>query len=243
MARQSRSTRRRRDRYWQQTQRPLNSLLFILPPLVFFQVFAALYGTELLAAPYDIGRILRYFGATSPYLPPVLILVILLLQHAFRRDRWHWRPEVLAGMAGESVLWAIPLIGMSLVAGHVVAQTATAAAPGPSGFQLVLGAIGAGIYEEFLFRIVLVGLPTLLFVDLLSLREDYVRQAAVLASAVLFSLYHFTAFGGAEPFAWGKCLFLVVAGWYWGQLLLHRGFGIAAGCHVLWDIYVLAANG
>ena len=194
--------RRDRSRYWHQTQRPLHSLVFILPMLLFFQIGAAYCGTHLLA-PHDVGRLLRYFGATSAYLPPLLIVVVLLIQHAARRDRWEVKPKVLAGMFGESVLLVVPLIALSLVGGRIAAGAAGAADPAAT-FQGVLNAVGAGIYEEFLFRLGLIGLTMLLFVDLLSFKEEYVGVAAVLASAALFSMYHFRFFSGSQPFAHGR---------------------------------------
>ena len=67
-----------RETYRWQTHRPLNCLAFILPMLLVFQLAAALYGTSLLA-PRDLGRLLKHFGATAAYLPPLFIVLVLVL--------------------------------------------------------------------------------------------------------------------------------------------------------------------
>ena len=40
----------------------------------------AYYGSTLLA-PQHLERVLRYFGATTAYLPALLIVAVLILQH------------------------------------------------------------------------------------------------------------------------------------------------------------------
>ena len=79
MAKKRGSSSRRRDSYTWQTHRPLNCLVFVLPLLLFFHIGTAHYGTSLLA-PRDLGRLLRYCGATAAYLPALLILAVLFLR-------------------------------------------------------------------------------------------------------------------------------------------------------------------
>ena len=228
-----RSTARRADNYFAHTQRPLNCLVFVLPLLVTFHVGAALYGTSLLV-PHYLLRFLQYFGAGGTFLPPLLIVVVLLLQHLGRRDPWkiHW--AALVGMVAESLVLTIPLIVLARLAG----QAAPAAAPSAANSTLV--ALGAGIYEEFIFRLMFVSLVMLLLVDVFGLRKEVIEVLAVVGGAVVFSLCHFSpaqVFGG-EPFDWGTFILLTLAGILWGGAYVIRGFGIAVGSHVLWDLYV-----
>ncbi|MDY6914420.1 MAG: CPBP family intramembrane glutamic endopeptidase [Planctomycetota bacterium] len=230
----------KRDTYRRQTHRPLNCLAFILPMLLVFQFAAALYGTSLLA-PRDLGRLLKHFGATAAYLPPLLIVLVLLVQHLFRRDRWKVQPQVLAGMCGESVGWTLPLIGLSYMTGRLIAQQAASGPAGETLFQQVALALGAGIYEEFIFRLLLISLAMLLLVDVFDLPETPVAVGVVIISAVLFSMYHFAGsqFAGAVSFPWAEFVFRCMAGAYLGWLYVFRGFGIAVGVHAFFDIYVV----
>ena len=229
-----------RETYRWQTHRPLNCLAFILPMLLVFQLAAALYGTSLLA-PRDLGRLLRHFGATAVYLPPLFIVLVLLLQHLLQRDRWKVQPQALAGMCGESVGWTLPLIGLSYMTGRLIAQQAAGGQGCETLFQQVALALGAGIYEEFIFRLLLISLAMLLLVDIFGLPETPVAVGAVIISAVLFSLYHFVGlkFAEAAGFPWAEFVFRCLAGAYLGWLYVFRGFGVAVGVHALFDIYVV----
>jgi hypothetical protein len=223
--------------YIRQAQRPLNCLLFILVPLLLYQAFAIRYGTRLLA-PRDLGRLLAYFGATDRWLPPAMIVAVLLIQHALHRFKWTIQPAVLLGMLAESFVWVLPMLALSHFASNSMAAT-TRAAPSEFTTQALQG-LGAGIYEEFIFRLVLVGLILLVLVEVLEFRKDVSVVIAIFAQAILFSLYHFTydQVTGGVAFPWSPFVFRMFAGAYLGGLYVLRGYGIAVGTHAVWDLYV-----
>lgn len=229
-----------KDAYRYLTQRPLNCLVFILPLLAIFHIGTWLWGTDLLA-PRDIHRILRYFGATAGYLPAVTVVVVLLLQHAVGRLPWSVQPLALAGMLGESVVGIVPLIAINHITGKMLMHAATA---GPAAASTILGqqiatGIGAAVYEEFLFRMLLIGLLMLLLVDVFGLDKDIIATVAILVTACVFSLYHFpleTLTRG--PFPWKEFTFRALAGAYLGVLYVLRGLGVAVGTHAFFNIQV-----
>ena len=228
--------------YLRQTLRPLNCLAFILAPLVIYQAHAMWYGTALLA-PRDLARLLRYFGATDWLLPPMLIGVVLLLQHAIHRYPWRVRPAVLGGMLAESALWVVPLFSLNYLTNRLILAAGGTTQP-PAWARQVLQAVGAGIYEEFIFRLLFLSLMLVVLVDLLELRKNLAAVAAVLLGAVLFSLYHFSPaqLTGGAPFPWLHFVFRALAGVYLGGLYVCRGYGIAVGTHAFWNICVAWAN-
>jgi len=61
--------------------------------------------------------------------------------------------------------------------------------------------IGAGIYEELLFRLIGIALLHMLFVDFLALPEKVGGAAAIGVSAVAFAMYHFNE--TSNPFTLG----------------------------------------
>ena len=232
--------RKRPDTYRFHTLRPLNNLVFILPMLVAFQAGTFFYGTNLLAT-HHLRTFLEYFGATAPILPGVLVALVLLFQHLVRRDSWQLEPKVLAGMLGESIIWMVPLIVMISLVGRM---QATGSDQPANVLQQILQAFGAGIYEEFIFRLVLISLVLLIFVDIFGLKREALTVVGVILAAGAFSLYHLSGeqLAGASSIAWPPAIFRAIAGTYLGTLYVFRGFGIAVGAHALYNIYAIAAQ-
>ena len=226
--------------YFHVTHRPLNCLVFILPPLAVYQLYAVRYGTQLLA-PRDLARLLRYFGATAGFLPPLVIVVVLHGQHLVHKHPWKVHLGALVGMLAESAIWVLPVLGLShLISPFLAGRLPAATGPSPTFTQNLVQGLGAGIYEEFIFRLVLLSVVMAILVDLLSVRKSTAAVVAILLGATLFSLYHFAReqFGGGVPFPWGVFVFRMLAGVYLGGLYVCRGFGIAVGTPAVWNIGV-----
>jgi len=232
--------------YLHDTHRPLNSLVMVLPLLLFFHMGAYAYGSALLA-PRHIGQALHYLGATAFYLPPLLVVVVLLIQQLAHRDPWVVQPKVVVGMLAESALWIVPIVALYMVVERLFADAALAAAANGAADPLlrqILRAVGAGVYEEFLFRLALISIALLLLVDGARLKKEHAAIAAVLVTAVLFSLYHFpeAVFRGEAAFPWSDFVFRAAAGAYLGGLYLTRGFGVAVGTHTFYNLFVVAVQ-
>lgn len=242
MAERTSQAVRPNDNYYQLTRRPWPNLILISAMLLFFHVGAFFYGTEkVLKAPQYVGSFFVWLGAPAAFLPAAAVVGILLIQHLLHRHKWEAPLPVMAGIIGESILWTIPLIALSHVTGRIVA----AGAPGQyhAFVQNLLLAAGASVYEEFLFRMVLIALMLLVLVDVMGLKKDPMTVLAVIVSGVAFSLCHFKIAFGAEEFQWRHFIFLAIAGTLWGVMFVFRGLGIAVGSHFFWDVYVLLAVG
>lgn len=230
--------------YRWESRQPLAALLFILPILLVFHLGAMFWAPDLLAV-RDIRNILGYFGVTAAYLPALLVAGVLLVLHGVGKFPWRVSTYTLAGMAGESVLWTVPLIGINELTGKLVAQGAAGASENsPSLFSLLLRGCGAGIYEEFLFRLMFIGLAILFLHEVFGLKKELVAAGAIVVGAVLFGLYHFHILGfeGGYQFGWDRFAFLAAAGAYLGVLFMARGFGLAVGTHVFWNLFAAASN-
>jgi membrane protease YdiL (CAAX protease family) len=111
-----------------------------------------------------------------------------------------------------------------------------AAARQSSGFSLVTP-LGAGIYEELVFRLIGFTVLNLILLDLLHFPKPLGILLIVLISAFLFSAYHYL---GYEAFQWRTFVFRTAAGVYFGTIFLLRGFGVTAGSHAAYDLIVAA---
>jgi membrane protease YdiL (CAAX protease family) len=158
----------------------------------------------------------------------------LLAWHHVEHDEWRFRPAVLAGMAVECVLWATALVGVARLQDRFWPLAAGIAADGP--LARLVAFCGAGLYEEVLFRLLL--LPALVW---LFSRLGFSAAAAgllgLVGSSVLFSLAHYVGPLG-DAFTLYSFTFRVLAGLFFAVLFSLRGFGIAAGTHATYDMLV-----
>ncbi|OLC05665.1 MAG: hypothetical protein AUH42_07120 [Gemmatimonadetes bacterium 13_1_40CM_70_11] len=237
--------------YWHASRAPRYSLLFALPLLVFYQVLAALQppgpeGTGQLRNGADVILESLFVWLAGRW-GPLLFLACLTgfgLWLVVRDLRRHpgLRPGVFAGMLGEAAL-------LALLFGGVVARVTTAILGGapPLGLARVEGvgwwsrlmlSLGAGLYEELLFRVVLVTLLAWGAKALLGWRPRPAGIFATLCGAAIFSLFHYIGPYGDRltPYSF---LFRMVAGIFFSALYLLRGFGITAWTHALYDTFLL----
>jgi membrane protease YdiL (CAAX protease family) len=111
----------------------------------------------------------------------------------------------------------------------------------------IVTGIGAGIYEELVFRLILICLLMLLFQDVLRLGHGNAVILSVLVSAALFSAYHNVDFLSGrlyqkDPFNWTEFGFRTIAGVYFAVLFAVRGFAITAGTHAFYDVIATGIN-
>lgn len=241
------------DSYWRVSTRPLHVLVFLLPLIVLYELGSAFFLSdngrglsETIGARKTLVDFFEAFGAATLYLPGVALIVVLFIWHLLERDSWRIRLGVLVGMAAEAVLWTLPL----LVCGLLLAQAGRAHAASVSGDPLaslpwqarMTLSIGAGLYEELLFRLILIALVHFVLVDLARMRNSLGGIIAAAVSAVAFAVYHDVSLpsGGID---WRLAGFFALAGLYFATLFVVRGFGIVVAVHALYDIVVLVVVG
>jgi membrane protease YdiL (CAAX protease family) len=101
--------------------------------------------------------------------------------------------------------------------------------------------LGAGIYEELVFRVLLAGGLFVLFRSG-GLPRGRSGVFAALLSALAFSAFHYIGPYG-DPWALASFTFRFLAGLAFSVLFLVRGFGIAAWTHALYDVFLMLARG
>jgi len=238
--------------YWQASRAPRYSLLFALPLLIFYQVLAAL------APPGPGGMGVRngadvilesvFVWLAGAWGPRLFMLCLIgagawLIARDVRANR-NLSPVVLGGMMLESVC-------LSLVFGVVVGGLTAAllGAPPPplmldftaqrlSRWTMLMLSLGAGIYEELLFRVLLVGLIAWGAKKLLGWRPLVAGIAATVLGALIFSAFHYIGPFG-DRFEVYSFVFRTIAGLFFSGLYLLRGFGITAWTHALYDVFLL----
>jgi hypothetical protein len=102
----------------------------------------------------------------------------------------------------------------------------------------VVTGIGAGIYEELVFRLILMSVLIILFQNTLGFERKTSIMISVLLSAGLFSAHHHIS----VPLNWVEFGFRTAAGIYFAALFGIRGFAITAGTHAFYDIIATSLN-
>lgn len=240
---------RRPASYWAATRRPFPSLLLVAPLLIAYEAGVIWLGRGAQAAVRTgadtwMRNAFGSVGFTDHWLLPLVLCLILMGWQILKYPDWRFSPAILAGMVLESLIWAVALVGISraidlgfayLEQGGSPLLAADSAAPDRSPTALV-GFIGAGIYEETLFRLILVPV----FFQILRLLQAPIVLASALAvtgSALLFALAHHAGAPG-ENFTWFAFIFRWMAGVFFAWVFILRGFGIAVGTHTTYDILV-----
>lgn len=231
--------------YFAATRHPWPCLMFLIPLLLVYEGGILWLGgaqPDALRNGADtwLHGLLGLLGFQQLYWTPGLMVVALL--------GWSWwrsydRPDdtlgVCSGMALESVLAALGLWALSKTWGPILDRLGIIMGNTPrfdGSLAPIITFVGAGIYEELLFRLflfggILAGLRALGIAKLIAL-----VPAMVLASVAFAAAHHIGAYG--EPFDRFVFVFRVVAGFYFTLIYVFRGFGVAVGAHASYDVIV-----
>jgi len=258
------------DSYLDRTSRPIYALTYLLGFLLFYEIGTFMVHPETLTASLAqmqvrvvafvwVQNLLEFVGFSTPMtwiVAPFVVIIILLALQITSKTPWQVRLGDFIPMTLECIFLGVPLIVLSLLLNRNDVPAAPAAAL--VGLQAVaepvsrllmvdiVTGIGAGIYEELIFRLILICLLMMLFQDALGLQKNNAIFVSVLISALLFSAHHHFFFadgrfygpesGAVDPFTTGKFVFRTMAGVYFAALYAVRGFGIAAGTHAFYNI-------
>lgn len=246
--------RRAPQGYLALAQRPLHVLAFVLPLIILYEFGSARYladaqsgAGETIRAHSMLLGFFQDFGLAGRFLPGIALIAVLLIAHTLHKDRWRVNPLVLLAMAVEAIVWTVPLIVIILLVTAVFGEPTAASPPAVAGIaDLMLRsrearitvAVGAGLYEELVFRMIGMAALHLVFVDVAKLKEGTGRLLAVLGAAAAFALYHDAAWHSGV-ITLDRAIPFFVAGAYFGMVYLYRGFAIVVAVHALYDIIVL----
>jgi membrane protease YdiL (CAAX protease family) len=227
------------------TRHPWACLLFVLPLLAIYEIGVVALAPgqpEALRNGADVWMrwALARVGLRQQGWPPALLAVSLVLWAWVRRgDRPQDWLSTWVGMVIESTVLALALWGVSRGLRQLVDELglplSTASPPDPTMSQMVCF-LGAGIYEEALFRLALFSALCWLFRQG-ELPSWGATVLAATASALLFAAAHNLGPHG-EQFEGTVFMFRTLAGLYFAALFALRGFGVAVGAHAGYDLLV-----
>ena len=235
--------------YWRAAREPRYSLTFALPLLLLYEGLAAASSQSAIAGVRNGADVLLKtmflaLGGRNGLVAFGLLALGACVALVIRDLRRHPGPlssRVLGGMMIESVVYAGAFGAVAGVLTTLLLHPALASVQGsgaslerlPLMTQLVVS-LGAGIYEELLFRVLLVSGLTSAAMAVPVLRSA-ASGFAIVVAALIFSTFHYVGPYG-DALALPSFTFRVVAGLLFSGLYVARGFGITAWTHALYDI-------
>lgn len=227
------AAQRRRQEYARETRRPWPTLLFLGPLVVAHEWARRVAGMGLpgyeLFSHNAIAGVLAWFGWSGAWVPPVVLVVVMLGWRQRAHDTWRVRTWIFAPLVAECLVLAIP---MAVLGAFFVPSRF------PDGSSLgarLAAAAGAGVYEELVFRFLLVTALAWILGRWLRLWRPAALGLAVALAAVGFAACHFEPLG-IDAFSWRSFGARSAAGAYLGTVFATRGLAVAGGCHAAYNV-------
>ncbi len=152
-----------------------------------------------------------------------------VVRHRRRIARAHWillEALVFALVLGPAVGWMVGRIGLSVPGSDPT---------GAPAWMAMLLSVGAGIWEELLFRFMLLGGLVVILHRAVRLNHATALAVSILVSALAFAFYHHVGDFG-EPLELHRFAFRTVAGTLLGILFATRGLAVVVYMHVFYDL-------
>ncbi|PIS05254.1 MAG: hypothetical protein COT81_02015 [Candidatus Buchananbacteria bacterium CG10_big_fil_rev_8_21_14_0_10_42_9] len=239
--------------YLESSRSAVYSILFILPFLLIYE-FGIFFG----ARGQNIGdsflRLGYYFfvfllGPTisAAIAGVVIFIAILFVVNQIKEQKIRIRFKYFLLMLAEVLFWTV---GIALFLGIFFYRNTPeffTFQPNESArymayannlrdfWSIFIGSIGAGVFEELVFRVIGIRLLYELFKNKMYPKFSDDQGAllkAIGASALVFTVLHYK--GVANPFSLIGIFLMAII---FSFLYLRRGYGIAATTHAFWDLF------
>ncbi|HKK45511.1 MAG TPA: CPBP family glutamic-type intramembrane protease [Balneolaceae bacterium] len=230
--------------YFSSTQSLLYSYLISLPLLLLYEALLYLSQPDAhhvvrISVDVWIKTLFHYVGQDA--LSITLIFVALLGVFIIYRERNRLsslRLSYFFTMLIEASFYAFLLaLLITFTVNSLLQMVQTAPVEQLSMLQKMALSLGAGLYEELFFRVILVSALLFIFRKLLS-NQIIAYALAMLLAAAIFSFAHYIGELG-DPFTLGSFLFRLLFGLALNAIYIWRGFGMAAWTHAIYDLMVI----
>lgn len=225
--------------YFEASSTAYYSVIVAIPLLVSYEILLALttnhYWRVRNAVDVMFRNVLIALEITPRQTTFVMIGLLIALIPLIQPPGIRLRAKYVGGMMVESFIY-------SLCLGFIIQLILTPlflASPVGSGsrLQTLALSIGAGLFEEFFFRVVLISVLFFLLKPLLR-SAVLTGTVTVVGASFLFALSHYVGNMGENFFLY-SFLYRWVAGFLFTVLYFERGFGVTAYTHAFYDINLL----
>lgn len=216
------------------------SLILTLPALAIYEIGVLILFQDSFFELRNSGEILLRsffvtFGLTNPVIVSsiLLLLFLIIMIRGFKIEK---KPGIHADyiiyMLLESMLWgSLIFIGLQLFT-QLPLQMITL----EDKLSNINLAIGAGIFEELIFRLVVIGALLVILERGITLSPNIAVPLAILLSAIIFAAFHLFM----EAYSFPVFSQRIFGGVLLGSLYYIRGYGISVYAHIIYNFLILA---
>ena len=228
--------------YWNVSKNIYYSILFIIPMLFLYEIMCwyQYYGLKFQIRNGADVFIRQLFISFDHYAELAYSLTLLIIFLVIVYLNWNvvekgkLKISFLLFMLLESFIWCTVFIFLMGVSENIILSILERNII-PEQFYL---SIGAGIWEELLFRVGATGIIIYFMKYTLGYNHLFSVFMAIFFSALMFSLFHYIGQLG-DIFTFRSFCLRTFAGIMLGALYVFRGFGITAYTHIFYDMAII----
>ena len=183
-----------------------------------------------------LRQFMSLFGDIGLYIISIsffLIFLIIFLLQKKNINETSIKSKYLLFMLFEGFFWGIVLYFFMFFSQNLLMF--------PTSKELIsqiILSIGAGLYEELVFRVLLIMFLTKL-IKIIFLWTDLIcLMFSMTFSAIVFSYFHFLGPYG-DPLSFSVFIYRFLGGFFLGFLYILRGFGITAYAHINYNLIII----
>lgn len=229
---------RKKAGYFQSSRTLAFGLIAMLPLLLGYEYLTLAASRDHMAQVRNGGDVilrtlLSLVGIHSPFYLGIGLVVVIGAAIFLRRKGTRLLPQYFFYGVIESACYALL---MTFILTTVTDRLMLAVGSGRSFHASLMLALGAGVYEEIIFRMFLFAGTAWILTSKRLAHPVMVFFLCASFSSVLFSAAHYM---GAERFSWYAALYRFFAGLLFCLIYQFRGLGIAGWTHALYDCFLI----
>ena len=231
--------------YLNRTQGILYSYLACLPLLVLYEVLIRIsqpqadYAVRISVDVWfrSLFQLLGVNAISATLFVAALVGAIIVYRK--RKEFKHLKRKYFAYMLVESFFYAV-LVGASIgiFLESVLMMTGESPLQSLNKLQLIALSLGAGLYEELFFRVILVSFFLYIFKQFFTKNYFAYAISAILAALIFSGVHYIGEYG--DFFTFSSFLFRFLFGLALNVIYVTRGFGITAWTHAIYDLIVIS---
>lgn len=223
--------------YFHRSKSLASSFLFILPLLILYEVGIVMHGSGIKnAADVIVKTPLALFGKNGSLIFNSLVIVFLFTSVFYIEKEYRLNVLIFVPMFMESVVYSLFMgYALGFIVYKVLFPYVLAKPFSTNMWTGIILSVGAGVYEEIVFRLLLLTALYYLFATLLKINKPLSAAASIMLGALIFTGMHYVG-TLSDSFTYTSFTFRLLAGIFLSAVFIFRGLGIAVYTHAIYDV-------